>query len=70
MEGNPFSYLKCVTFGGLTLKRCNPHKEPLECSIPVASQGQLDIQLEFQGHYGEPSLSLPLSLTGHGESEV
>ena len=68
MEGNPFSYLNGVIFEGVASKRCDPVKQPLECNVPIDRHGQLNIRLEFQGHYEEPLLSLPLSLTGQGET--
>ena len=57
-EGNPFSYLKLLEFGGVVSKSCPPGRgAPLECEIPPKG-GEVRVNLSFQAHYGEPDLSL------------
>ena len=69
MEGNPFSYLKRLVFGGMVSKICVPAKDPLECDIPSGRRGEVKVQLELQGHYREPDISLDFRVTpGRGKS--
>ncbi len=68
VEGNPFSYLKSVTFGGVVSKSCDPTKDPLECDVP-AEGGEVKVQMGFHSHYGEPDLALSFPVKpGQGES--
>lgn len=57
MEGNPFTYLRALTFGGVVSKTCVPGRDPLECEMPSAG-GEVKVVLGLQGHYGEPDVSL------------
>lgn len=66
MEGNPFSYLKQLEFKGVVSKPCVPGKDPLECALP-RDGGEVKVQLTFQGHYGEPDVTLPFILSGKGK---
>lgn len=66
VEGNPFSFLKKVEFSGVVSKICDPNSGSLSCIFPKSSDVQLNVQLYFQGHYGEPSVSLPLELKEEG----
>ena len=66
-EGNPFSYLKSVTFGGVVSKSCDPTKDLLECDVP-AKGGEVKVQMVFHSHYGEPDLALSFPVKpGQGE---
>ena len=63
IEGHPFSYLKSVVFGGVIgPKTCVPPRDLLECDVR-AKGGKVKVELEFQGHYGEPNLTLTFDVT-------
>ena len=57
IEGNPFSYLKRLVFGGVVNKVCVPGAAGLQCEVPSAG-GVVKVTLELQGHYREPDVSL------------
>ncbi len=65
-EGHPFSYLKGVEFRGPLTKSCDPSQEKLEFLTSKQWTGNLTIRLDFQGHYEEPLLALPVKLSGKG----
>ena len=62
VEGNPFSYLRRLVFGGVVSKVCIPRRDALECEVPDAG-GEVKIQLELHGHYGESDVSLDFKVT-------
>ena len=67
-EGYSFSYLKNLKFGGVVSKSCIPSKDPLECEIGT-KRGEVKVELEFQGHYGEPNLTLSVNVPPAGGGE-
>lgn len=72
-EGNPFSYLKRVVFGGVVSRACVPGKNPLECELPrgVTGKGEVTVQLELWGHYGEPDICLTFKVEpGKGKLQM
>lgn len=65
MESLPFAFLKSVEFKtrGQVLGKVvfNPGT-PFQCMLPEQTK-RVVVTLEFQAHYGEPPLDIPVSIT-------
>lgn len=65
LEGLPFAFLKSVEFkaGGQSVGKVafNPGT-PFQCLLPDKTR-RVIVTLEFQAHYGEPPLDIPVTVT-------
>ena len=65
LEGLPFAFLKSVEFkaGGRPVGKVvfNPGT-PFQCLLPDRTS-RVVVTLEFQAHYGEPPLDIPVTVT-------
>ena len=65
LEDHPFAFLKSVEFkaGGKPVGKVhfNPGT-PFQCLLPDKTR-RVIVTLEFQAHYGEPPLDIPVTVT-------
>ena len=66
--GYPFSFVKEVVVRGVE-KKVQCREEPFVATVPRPSgeggamkEGSVTIEVVFHGHYGEPALTLPVSI--------
>ena len=66
--GYPFSFVKEVVVRGVE-KKVQCREEPFVATVPRPSgeggamkEGGVTIEVVFHGHYGEPALTLPVSI--------
>lgn len=70
-EGLPFAFLKSVGFkvGGQAMGKVNfGERVPFQCLVPCKTR-RVVVTLDFQAHYEEPSVDIPLSITTQGSGE-
>ena len=65
VEGLPFAFLKSVEFkaGGQSVAKVTfSQATPFQCLLPDKTR-MVVVTLEFQAHYGEPPLDIPVGIT-------
>lgn len=67
-EDYPFSFIKVVSLTPKSGSASLCRQEPFQFKIEKV--GEMSIDVEFHAHYGEPTLTLPLKVTGNKGTKV